>query len=48
MRWMDRLLWVELEVERVIKAANPYISLHPMNDLKAAKAKPRLIYRFKG
>jgi len=43
--WMARLLYVELEIMRLIKARNPYISLHPMSDLEATNAKSNLLFR---
>jgi len=46
--WMDRLLYVELEAQRILKARNPYISLHPLSDLKATGSKSKLLYRWKG
>jgi predicted nucleotidyltransferase len=46
--WMARLLYVELEARRLIKARNPYISLHPMSDIEATGSKSKVLYRWKG
>jgi predicted nucleotidyltransferase len=42
--WLERMAYGENEVRRLLKTRSPYISLHPISDIKATKARSKVLF----
>jgi predicted nucleotidyltransferase len=44
---LEMMFYGEIEVRRLLRARSPYISIHPLTDIKVTGSKSRLIYKAK-